>query len=461
MEIKIMRNLELLIIAANDYYNGRLTGMSDEAYDKLLREEKEFDPSFNIFDYVHYDEQYIKVKHSIKIPVWSKSTDWKLMNSLFESYLVTPKFDGCSIVVYYTDGKLNNIITRSNEVEGVIQTKKLKDKVPQEVDSKVKAILCEAVCIESRQKANGLINSKYKQDEVDELLTLMPFDVITTIPMTYSERFKLAGLKPFSINRVQAEEIRDKYTCYFEGIGDIPCDGLVGYSDVYPTKPAQILKLYGMDFADSVITKVQPILSYDSMTFSLTYWFNPVELGGSTIKKVGNAGSYKTCKEKKLGVGSKVQVRLAKQVIPQLKSSDEWDDKLDQTIYCPYCGEPLVEFEGKLVCKNNNCSSIIDYFAHKYIWYYKVKGPKKNFSIRTIEEFNLYCPDFKMRVSNDYNFKWYCIQPPRLRVPLTNIFSNDQIMEYKHTYLSQSQINYMNMIVKNLKSFYNILRGSI
>ena len=437
---------ERLVLAANDYYNGRLTGLSDQEYDELLRSEKEFDPTFNIFDYVHYEGQFSKAKHSIKIPVWSKSTDWNLMKTLFEEYVVTPKFDGCSIVAYYLDGKLNNIITRSNEIEGVVQTEKLKNKVPQEVDSKVKAVLCEAVCVESRQKANGLINSKYKQDEVDELLTLMPFDVITTIPMTYIERFKLANLRPLIITPSQAEEIRDKYTCYFNGIGDVPCDGLVGYSDIYPTRPAQILKLYGVDFADTVITKVQPILSYDSMTFSLTYWFNPVELGGSTIKKVGNAGSYKTCREKMLGLGSKVQVRLAKQVIPQIKSSEEWDEKLDQTIYCPYCGDPLVEFEGKLICKNSKCSSILDYFAHKYIRFYQLPEPSPKGS-KVIDK--TYIPLIFDKAKSDLDFKWYLIAPPRLRSPLTQIQTNDEIVRYVNT-LSKSQQRYFKMITKRL-----------
>ena len=309
------------------------------------------------------------------------------------------------------------------------------------------------MCIESRQKANGLINSKYKQDEVDKLLTLMPFDIITKTPMTYTERFKLAGLKPFIINRVQAEEIKTRYTCYFQGVGEIPCDGLVGYSDVYPTREAQILKLYGIDFADTIITQVQPILSYDSLTFSLTYWFDPVELGGSTIKKVGNAGSYKTCKERKLGVGSKVQVRLAKQVIPQIKSSEGWDDSIDQTIHCPYCREPLEEFEGKLICPNKDCGSIIDYFAHKYISYYKIKTEKKNYIISSIEEFNKYCSHFKLKVSNSYDFKWYCVKPPRVRESLTDITDNDTILDYIRQ-LSNSQKRYYNMIVRNLKVLY-------
>lgn len=98
----------------------------------------------------------------------------------------SPKMDGCSVVVYYKNDKLDYIASRSNDVTGKNKTDYLQyffpDVIPGAGDMAL--TLEEVIDLKygfdwnSRQKANGLINSKYKLAEVSKFSTFVIYDAL-------------------------------------------------------------------------------------------------------------------------------------------------------------------------------------------------------------------------------------------------------------------------------------------
>ena len=358
---------ENLIEAANKYYAGEPTGIDDKTYDSWMEYVKLGEPSFNIFEHVKTIESAEgSIPHTIRIPVFEKH-DFKELESMKEypsDWVFTPKNDGCSIVAYYLDGKLQYILTRSDEQTGKVQTNKLRGKVPNEVNPEIRAILFEAVVPTNRSKANGLINSKYKQDEVDELITLRPFDcVLWKRVLPYEERMNLTGLDYCTLT------IQDALSLRGQGDepkldGNIPVDGIVVYSNVNPTF-GRIFKFYATDDKETVVEKLEFSTSPKTGLVNIVAQVEPVKIGPTNIRRIGNVGTWKTVKERKLGKGSKVSVFLAKMTIPAIRSENsKWEEEPKPV--CDWCGSPLEEFGGKLVCKNPDCGFWEDYFTTKY-----------------------------------------------------------------------------------------------
>ena len=162
-----------LITAARNYYSGKPTDLTDSEYDQLLKDSGIKD----ITVYLDGGNDRDTVNHPFEIPVFPKVDNWDLFESLkYPDSIITPKWDGCSTIAYYVNGKLSKILTRSNEVNGKVKTKLLKNKYPAEVDPRVIAILGEALVpfkiSESRANANGLVNSVNMQDQVETKLQI-------------------------------------------------------------------------------------------------------------------------------------------------------------------------------------------------------------------------------------------------------------------------------------------------
>lgn len=341
-----------LITAARNYYSGKTTDLTDKEYDALLLESGIKDISI----YLDKVDDRETMNHPIEIPVFPKVDNWDLFDSLkFPDSIITPKWDGCSTIAYYVDGKLSNILTRSNEVNGKVKTKLLRKKFPQEVDKRVVAILGEALVpykiSASRANANGLVNSVNMQDQVDAKLQIRAFDVVTTEPMSYSDRIKLSQMHYEMLTDDEAMLINDNAT-----YDEFYADGIV----IYDNNPrcisdAHILKLHSAT-QTSITTIVSEAIEVSEKTGLLTpkYYLEPTVINNIKVKCVGNCGSIDTIKKKGIGIGSVVKVHLAKAIIPQIQEVYTTGE-LPEVRKCPKCGSIVKEFQGKFICENPYC----------------------------------------------------------------------------------------------------------
>lgn len=359
-----------LVRMANEWYKGKKS-MSDKDFDRFENEVKAENPDFNYRLYLDLDGE--TVNHPIKFPYLDKkqidkydlerSDIKKLLNSLEnKGYLMYPKLSGCSLVEYYDeDGNLEDIITKSNDFNGKRKMKSFKGMVPHKVPKGIRAINNEVIVDLNRgfgyiseSKANGLVNSKHKASEVEDLCTLCVWDIQLWDDCTKSKTellkelddlstpsFKILHGKPYSIDSI---EWNNKYK--EDGIESI-IDGWVIYDKDHKLKCA--LKFYFNESAE-VKVKIEWLLS-DKLGLIPKFNFKEVKLEGHKTKRCATNG-INTLIEKNVGDGSTIVVARVNSTIPQMvsiidrkpfvfpkcptcKTQTSIDDVLKSVLYCP------------------------------------------------------------------------------------------------------------------------------
>jgi len=355
-----------LVDYANKYYNGLETGITDKEYDTLFDKVKlyfeSFGKSFNIFDYVEFSGEYRKVRHALPFKVMPKTKVETFQNSLSlfddERNCTTPKFDGSSIRCYYKDGKVHSILTRNDEYIGISQTEKLRNKVIQQVPAWVRCIDYESLtAVEDfgdacRGKSNGLINSKYLQEEVDKYLLEMPF-YITTDPSIKKPYRELMNEVCGEGNWIELKKSDfangDFRTVKFKG-KTYPIDGIV----IYNGTNDYILKYYFGDAVQTTVTNIEWNRSeYDYYIPKVK--LDPIVIDGKNVKQAAG-GSVDTVMGNHICKGAVVEVIMSGLTIPKVNKVLSYPTVEDYTIdKCWGCGGSLTYSTKGYYCNNPEC----------------------------------------------------------------------------------------------------------
>lgn len=320
---------------------GKELKYTNSQYDKMLAEVKAEDPNFNVFEYLPIPEGAEVGEHRSGL-IWLEkyspaNNDIVQYWNDEEGKVKTPKYDGSDIIVYYTNGKLSHILSMSDKSSGVVQTDKFRNMVPQNVKNNVSFIRCEVLVDvrkyeNARGKANGLVNSKYLQDEVDELATIVGLHVVNidgdvmswedtknlNLPIIYRETSAIPKflLSPECkdielVDRGIAHYISDDGKINFkfciDGIvytedKDWNCPWCYKYDYLYPAE-TEVLDISWRETNGEGLT---PVLVVD-----------PVEVDHKMIYGPSTNG-VPSLLELKCGVGSIVQVAFSKLTIPQV-----------------------------------------------------------------------------------------------------------------------------------------------
>lgn len=363
-----MKNKQRLINAAKWFYLGIDEideVMTDKEYDKLLLES-----GMSKSDVLK--EIGIEVNPNYHQSVLPKEQfeDHKWMNWTMRDphYVWTPKFDGTSITIRYVNGRLFDILSADS---GISQYDKFKDFVPREVNPRISEVYCEAVIHlkhgfgdRSRSKANGLVNSKYLQHEVDEYMTLIAFRIETEdndnyfllmnqLP-TIPDKFILTPTK-FKISE-NKNILNDEYLI----------DGVVRYDQ--NGQNGLIYKIYFNEVVPSVVESI--ILQYtDKDAYSTKVKIETTRIEGSNINYVTTGGASRMF-DLGIGVGSKVQVIKSGATIPIIKQVLEPTEG-DIELYCE-CGTQLTRQDVvglNLKCSNDECSKRNELFYNRLSYY--------------------------------------------------------------------------------------------
>lgn len=368
--------LSIVIKNGQLFENGHETEISDFEFDSLVKLIQTAIPEFDYRTFVKYESDSVEAKHSISFRDFEKNfeigeydTEDKF-NELKDKYVVTPKFDGSSIVVYISDGKISNILSKSDKEYGFVNTKKLGNKATDEVLSKldnsngVVAVCCEAVCNtenNGRASANGLINSKYCQEQVDNILHLIPWDVV------YGD----GNRQPYLGNEITSYDIFTKIRDtghYVTEYGVIPCDGVVCYPRDPNNKKLFIVKIYCLEVQESKVTNVtwdpsdygllHPVAEFDTLTFS----------DGRQVSRA-NMSNLDLIMDRKICPGSTISVGLAGNAIPTyIETTDYSDEEINKyyktvddkyiNIKCPHCSSPTIRLgdTSELICTDHSCT---------------------------------------------------------------------------------------------------------
>lgn len=395
--VKHSRGLE----AARNYWVLNLpTGLSDREFD-FLEEQARLD-GLELRDYVCSEIQGARSENAdyiTKIPKKQVDIDmYEAIKDFTENYrqetgedlFWIPKYDGSSLAGYYdtSTGRCIKVITVGGSNlggSGIDQTKKLCRYFPNLPGTGICAIQAEClVPLEcgygesSRQKANGLVNSKFLDDQIDSLIAIRGFryfidpsysgnkdilglsykEVMDRIPKIYN----MSGKCKFSmgyVNRFEdlSPELVNK-DVWKTDTGTYLVDGLVAYSE----KGVCIQALKYKDAGRREVAEVLGIKWNNQITKGKDSWsanalITPVTVRGSKCTKP-TVGSIKKMISTGLSKGAKVTIILANSTIPQVAEVLE-QGNLDfewPTCSCGHTMNPGDIFGALLKCGNPDCS---------------------------------------------------------------------------------------------------------
>jgi NAD-dependent DNA ligase len=352
--------LDKLKIAANQFYLGLYMDqprLTDEEYDKLA---KEFESEYldNVKSLVEWDK-YVTLENVHEDPlnkiILQNNNFIKAISQFINensdpleggwNYL-NPKYDGCAIKAYYKNGKLYRIQSTPDENFGIVRTKAFWDLFPSELEDKSIIALRGEVLVDANQygelarnKANGLTNSKYKDDEVKQECFIRIYKIqfnddnsnthqkeaLSKLPILTAVRNRQGypnGVKDVYFApavKIPLSTISNEMKPFIEeGSAKFQMDGIVLYSDKF----TQGFKFYFTEYAITTVTNV--IWNKKSNgSYSAVVEFDGVTLGDKWIERASAGGVNNLIGESEgspgaFGIGAKIKVILANTTIPKV-----------------------------------------------------------------------------------------------------------------------------------------------
>lgn len=405
---EVLNKWKVLVDACINYYvNSAPTGLSDSEYDELEKRAIVED-NFYVRDYVFNNflkgtrAQNSFIEKFKKVAVTGSMLDAmkNLESSTGQQFYYDLKYDGCSIAIYIdpTTGVPKKEVTVGNlnlSSLGIDQTWKLHGFIPKKFPLGIVAVQAEALIDldrlsidpdKARQKTNGLINSKYCDAEVSNLLTLRAYRYYTDDSvnglairnMDYREvlssfnivRSNIDGHIVFSPAQVWTLEELCKTPDLCEHdktrtvTGNFLNDGWIVYDKHGICQKG--LKFSGAGAGEVIKTKVQSIQWNNQSAKGKDSWsanviIDPIVVKGCTIKKP-SAGSVGKLIRKNITPGAEVSIIMANSTIPMLDKVFSPGDGNFMWPICE-CGFKLSEadiYGSLLKCGNPMCSDRIN-----------------------------------------------------------------------------------------------------
>lgn len=379
--------VEKLKLACNQFYLGK-------DLDKGLMSDKEFDELRKIYEsengsvknLVDWDTDITMENEPMEALDKSIAGDNNLSNAVdnyinseeITEFYLNYKYDGSSIKAYYKNGKLEKILGTPDVQFGFLRTKAFWNLFPHEVDPAIKSIQGEVLVDASvygqlaRNKANGLTNSKWKDDEVESEAFIRVYNIQFTDGNWSFDRNKafLNSLPQIKLSR-ERRDANDKLQMHEDIVFDVaekfgmlsaPKDSIIIESEsnthfqvdgvvMYSLKGVHGFKFY---YTESVVTTVEEIewIHQVNGSFVPKLRLDPIELNEKYIQRVASGGVPNMINNK-MGRGAKVRVILANMTIPKvievLEPSEDY-----QFPKCT-CGYQLSEkdiYGSSLKCQN-------------------------------------------------------------------------------------------------------------
>lgn len=402
-KIKEMKNLVSELNAASDmYYNTSNTIMSDKEWDMKLDRLKELEketgivlnnsPSVNVGYEVK--SKLEKVKHEYSLRSLSKTQDKEELSNFIGNKKVAGmlKLDGLTTDIIYKDGELVEASTRGNGEIGEDITHNVKTyiNVPKKIKYKDRVhIVGESIITydtfneinkngeykNPRNLVSGSVRQLDSKICAKRKVKFLSYNVFGKEFISKEEELKWLEKQGFDI--VDYKMVNN----LSENIGElksiaakkqIPIDGLVfTYDDkvygeslgntAHHPNHSMAFKFYDEE-EETILRDVQWQVGRTGVITPVAI-FNPVELEGTEVSKA-SLHNVSIIKGLKLGLGDKITVYKANQIIPQIRENLTKSDTLKIPCKCPVCGHNTkikisdnAEFSEFLMCENPNCKA--------------------------------------------------------------------------------------------------------
>lgn len=348
-------------------------------------------------------------KHTHLAPLWSldKATSideliaWQertnksivAMGLSLPDYSLEYKFDGLTINLTYDGGLLVGAATRGDGVTGeeILEQVKTIRSIPLKIDFQGKmevqgeAVMKLSVLEEynkraveplknARNAAAGALRNLDPTVTAARHLDAFIYNVGYIEDMHFHDQMEMIGFlraNKFNVSRYEkvfttmeeikaavdeAEQTRGKLDFLIDGmvvkINDFAVREALGYTQKFPRWAV------AYKFAAQEMTTVLESISWDvgrSGKLTPTALLAPVDIGGVTVRRA-TINNYEDIVRKNVKIGSRVFIRRANDVIPEiLGASPEQDGKerlIEKPTYCPACHTLLEQVGPNLYCPN-------------------------------------------------------------------------------------------------------------
>lgn len=403
----ILKKWSSLIGACKNYYIDSLpTGMLDSEYDEL-EQRAILEDGFFVRDYViDTFSKGTRSKNSYIEKIKKTKVEGKTMmeaieefqTSLGEQLYCDLKYDGSSLAIYLdpSTGTPLKVVTVGNlniDNYGIDQSWKLLKFLPSRFPVGIVAIQAEALIDtdrlgddfeKARQRANGLINSKYCEADISNLLTIRAYryytdstpqgvairnadyrEVLQSFQTVLSPADGHILFAPADIWTVAELKSMPGFTETDHTqtkTGKFLNDGYVLYSRDGICKGALKFAGAGSSTETEIVTTVKEIIWNNQVSKGKDSWsanvsIDPVSIKGNIVKKP-SAGSVSKLVKNNITPGAKVTIILANSTIPMVGETKEGGNGNYNWPKCS-CGYQMSVKDvsgSNLKCGNPNCT---------------------------------------------------------------------------------------------------------
>lgn len=417
MKEKEIKELRDRIISLNKCYREGQPQVSDLEYDALVETLKKENPDDEIFQKGIIEEATDRMEElpmpmfSLeKIKVVKELRKWfeKMMSNGCEEIIITPKFDGISLLVS-SEGK---VWTRGDGYEGQRSDDHFKKMEPK-FSVGFEYVWGEAIMSKKNfqelkesaedfayKNARNMVAGIFNSPEGYKNIYVHKVDFVqygTSVENKYNKDIQLDMLNGNKANYIlfpikeilelSDEEIETLLNeeVYPELNGEYKIDGIVIEVNEYAVRnhlgrlpngnPAYAIAYKRPEWVDTYQTKVTGIEYGIGKTGVLNpvILVEPVEMDGATVSR---ASAYNAAYlvDNHICEGALIEITRSGDVIPKHLSTISYDENeyermMDDMIFCPSCGIPMKWDEnhinlvcGNLICKERTISNIVFFF---------------------------------------------------------------------------------------------------
>ncbi|MDM0587771.1 NAD-dependent DNA ligase LigA [Clostridium perfringens] len=398
--IKEMRHLiSELNVASDMYHNTSNTIMSDKSWDIKFDRLKELEkktgivlsnsPSVNVGYEVK--SKLGKVKHEYSLRSLGKTQDKNELNKFINNKksIGMLKLDGLTTDIIYENGELIEGSTRGNGLvgENITHNVKTYTNIPKTIKHKGRVhVVGESIITydvfdeinknKEYKNPRNLVSGSVRQLDskicAKRKVKFLAYNVFGKEFISKVEELKWLEEQGFDVVDYRVVNNLNEDIEELKGLAakkQIPIDGLVfTYDDklygeslgntAHHPNHSMAFKFYDEE-EETVLKEVQWQVGRTGVITPVAI-FNPVELDGTEVAKA-TLHNVSTTKKFKLGLGDKITVYKANQIIPQIRENLTQSDTLEIPSKCPVCGhETNIKISDNaefLMCENPNCKA--------------------------------------------------------------------------------------------------------
>jgi NAD-dependent DNA ligase len=317
--------LETMIVEAAEAYYLETPTISDELFNKLVENLRLRNPLSPLLTQVGWGCMRKAYRNKVPLPVKIRSSLPKIQYEDFDldgPLVGSPKVDGMSCVLHYSNGVLKQAVTRGDGEFGIDITPKMrKIRVPSTIESKENLFIRGELYIyldtferflkdeyaNPRNAVAGIVNSK-SYDKLEYVsFGAHPQDDVVLLDIDDQE--KLGILPTWRINKLSdIEDAREKSL-----LQKYPLDGvvlhLIGIGDAVAIK-------FQTESKETTVTKVTWEERRGGKMIPVV-WYRPVRLYGTECCKCSGF-NYAYISSNRIGPGATIKLTKANEIIPYI-----------------------------------------------------------------------------------------------------------------------------------------------